>query len=116
MAREKPHCGVSGVPFMNNTTGVVATALSMAALVSFDNSRSWRGVRMERRAIGMEDLIAIGRAIWRKACIYVSHCWGFERRECTEKAGLVIILKAFELPMGGGAFLLVKFELRVRKV
>lgn len=25
-AREKPHCGTSGVPFMNRTTGVAATA------------------------------------------------------------------------------------------
>lgn len=42
LAREKPHCGVSGVPFINNTTGAVATALSIAALVSVDSRRAWR--------------------------------------------------------------------------
>ena len=35
---EKPHCGVSGVPFMNSTTGADATALSIAVRTSFDNS------------------------------------------------------------------------------
>lgn len=39
LALEKPHCGISGVPFMNRTTGVVLTALSIADLVSVDNER-----------------------------------------------------------------------------
>jgi len=49
---------------MNRTTGDVATALSMAALVSVDRRRSWRGVRMERR--GRKDLVARGRADCRR--------------------------------------------------
>ena len=40
LALEKPHCGVSGVPFMNNTTGADPTALSIAALVSVDRRRA----------------------------------------------------------------------------
>jgi hypothetical protein len=44
LALENPHCGVSGVPFMNKTTGADATALSMALRTSFDRSRAWNGV------------------------------------------------------------------------
>ena len=33
-AREKPQAGVSGVPFMNSTTGAEETACSIDALVS----------------------------------------------------------------------------------
>lgn len=36
LALEYPHCGVSGVPFMNSTTGADDTALSMAVRVSDD--------------------------------------------------------------------------------
>ncbi len=35
---EKPHCGVSGVPFMKSTTGADPTALSIAVLTSCDKS------------------------------------------------------------------------------
>ena len=66
-AREKPHWGVSGVPFMKSTTGAEATALSIAALVSEDKRRAWRtegrvkaGVRTARSTEGPE--------IGRKAC------------------------------------------------
>lgn len=46
LARENPHCGVSGVPFMNNTTGVDATALSIAARVSSLRKRAaWKFAR-----------------------------------------------------------------------
>ena len=41
LAREKPHWGVSGVPFMKRTTGAEATALSMAWRVASDNQRFW---------------------------------------------------------------------------
>lgn len=58
LALEKPHCGISGVPFMNSTTGFEATALSMAALVSVDSSRSCEGVRRIR---GLAGVAAIGR-------------------------------------------------------
>lgn len=64
-AREKPHCGVSGVPFMNSTTGEVATALSIAALVSLDSRRAWR---KERRGMAFLEAREMGRATWRKAC------------------------------------------------
>ena len=40
LALENPHCGVSGVPFMNSTTGFEATAFSIAARVFVDNGRS----------------------------------------------------------------------------
>lgn len=48
LAREKPHCGVSGVPFMKRTTGAEATALSMADRVSDEMRRadgSWNAGR-----------------------------------------------------------------------
>jgi hypothetical protein len=47
VAREKPHCGVSGVPFMNRTTGAEETALSIAVRVSLDRRRAWRTEGME---------------------------------------------------------------------
>lgn len=37
-ARENPHMGVSGVPFMNNTTGLEETAFWIWARASFDSS------------------------------------------------------------------------------
>lgn len=52
LAREKPHCGVSGVPFMKSTTGAEATALSMAVRVSVEMKDFWRAVkRVERRGL-----------------------------------------------------------------
>ena len=48
LALEKPHWGISGVPFMNSTTGFEATALSIAALVSVDSRRSCDTVRRIR--------------------------------------------------------------------
>ena len=39
---EKPHCGVSGVPFMKRTTGAEATALSIAVRTSCDRRRVCR--------------------------------------------------------------------------
>ena len=38
LALEKPHCGISGVPFMNSTTGAVPMAFSIAALTSVERS------------------------------------------------------------------------------
>lgn len=40
LALEKPHCGVSGVPFMKRTTGAEATALSIAERTSSERSRA----------------------------------------------------------------------------
>lgn len=40
LALENPHCGVSGVPFINNTTGAVLTASSIAFFVSADRNRA----------------------------------------------------------------------------
>jgi hypothetical protein len=42
LARENPHCGVSGVPFMKRTTGADATALSIADFVCSERNRAWR--------------------------------------------------------------------------
>ncbi len=50
LALENPHCGVSGVPFMNSTTGDEATALSIAERTSSDSSRVCNGVRKRARA------------------------------------------------------------------
>lgn len=50
LALENPHCGVSGVPFMNNTTGDEAMARSIALRTSSDRHRIWKGVR--KRALG----------------------------------------------------------------
>lgn len=52
LALENPHCGVSGVPFMNKTTGDEATARSMAERTSSDSRRAWKGVR-KRAAVGV---------------------------------------------------------------
>ena len=55
---EKPHCGVSGVPFMKRTTGAEATALSIAVRTCCDRRRVWsrwcdiRGWREEAVAEG----------------------------------------------------------------
>lgn len=61
-AREKPHCGNSGVPFMNRTTGEEATALSIAERVSSDRYRRRArryGEIGEERINGLE---IVGRA------------------------------------------------------
>lgn len=50
LALEKPHCGVSGVPFMNSTTGEEATARSIAVRTSSERHRIWKGVR--KRVLG----------------------------------------------------------------
>ena len=65
LALENPHCGVSGVPFINRTTGADPTALSIAARVSVERKRAEMGVNR-----GEENLEAnaAGRAVWRNAC------------------------------------------------
>jgi curli biogenesis system outer membrane secretion channel CsgG len=63
LALEKPHWGISGVPFMNKTTGADSTALSMACLVSCDRKRVCRVAnRDERRGLWR------GRNAVRKTC------------------------------------------------
>ena len=64
LALEKPHCGVSGVPFMNKTTGDDATALSIAERTSSESNRAWNGVR--NRAEGMGRAV-LARVAARKA-------------------------------------------------
>jgi hypothetical protein len=66
LAREKPHCGISGVPFMNRTIGAVATALSMADRTSLESNRVvcwWSEVKREERKG-----LARGRRAWFVAC------------------------------------------------
>jgi hypothetical protein len=65
LALEKPHCGVSGVPFMNRTTGDEATARSIAERTSSDRSLAWKGVR--KRAEGRGRAV-LARVAARKAC------------------------------------------------
>lgn len=64
LALEKPHWGVSGVPFMNRTTGDEAMALSIAERTSSESSRTWNGVR--KRVVG-ERRGALARVAARKA-------------------------------------------------
>jgi hypothetical protein len=66
LALENPHCGVSGVPFMNSTTGADSTALSIAARVSAERKRADMGVR--RLEANLEAKVGAGRAAWRNAC------------------------------------------------
>jgi len=72
LALENPHCGVSGVPFMNKTTGADATALSIAVRTSSDKNRAWKGVT---NRVGAKTRTA-GRArvVARKACECVRNC------------------------------------------
>lgn len=59
LALENPHCGISGVPFINNTTGADDTALSMAVRVSVDRKALWRTAnRGESRGLWR------GRSAW----------------------------------------------------
>lgn len=39
IARENPHCGVSGVPFMKSTIGAAATALGISSRLSCERRR-----------------------------------------------------------------------------
>lgn len=66
LAREKPHCGVSGVPFMNKTTGADATALSIAWRISSESIRICMGVR--KREATAEGRGRVARVVARKAC------------------------------------------------
>lgn len=65
---ENPHCGVSGVPFMNNTTGADPTALSIAVRTSLESSLvcindcEMRGRRVVEVADGCTAAIAPRRA------------------------------------------------------
>jgi hypothetical protein len=61
LALEKPHCGVSGVPFINNTTGADATALSIACFVSADKNLA------DIDEGNLEANRGTGRAAWRSA-------------------------------------------------
>jgi hypothetical protein len=67
LALEKPHCGVSGVPFMNKTTGADATALSIALRTSSERSLAWNGVI---KRVGAKGRVAgvLARVAARKAC------------------------------------------------
>lgn len=70
LARENPHCGVSGVPFMNRTTGAEATALSMAALVSAEMKRACKvvaGPEANDQGLGMTLPFGTDRAMPREA-------------------------------------------------
>lgn len=64
LAREKPHCGVSGVPFMNKTTGADPTALSIAWRTASDSNRRWEA--SERRKV-VDGEAAAGRRVGRTA-------------------------------------------------
>lgn len=81
LAREKPHWGVSGVPFMKSTTGAEPTALSMAwrvesesqrtaMLVGDDNNMGDFALTKEvvaAAAAGLENCAAAGRAACRSS-------------------------------------------------
>jgi len=71
LALENPHCGVSGVPFINSTTGADATALSIACLVSEDRYRKAMGEI--RGTANLEAIVGAGRAACRNAFIASVH-------------------------------------------
>jgi hypothetical protein len=66
LAREKPHWGVSGVPFMKRTTGAEATALSMAWRTASERSRRWAA--SERRKGEGATGVAAGRMAEKAVC------------------------------------------------
>lgn len=70
LAREKPHWGVSGVPFMKRTTGAEPTALSMAWRTASERRRRWAASE-RRKGEGLMGAVA-GRidekAVCRTAC------------------------------------------------
>lgn len=65
LALENPHCGVSGVPFMNRTTGADPTALSIAALVSVERKRAAMGEN--RGEVDLKANAGAGRTACRNA-------------------------------------------------
>ena len=81
-AREKPHCGVSGVPFMNSTTGAEATALSIAERTSVDRKDFWRAAkRGERRGLRR------GRRVWEASCWNVNSARDSRTVDMTDREG-----------------------------
>jgi hypothetical protein len=81
-AREKPHCGVSGVPFMNSTTGAEATALSIAERTSVDRKDFWRAAkRGERRGLRR------GRRVWEATCGCVRGAKHLGMADSTDREG-----------------------------
>ena len=80
LAFENPHCGVSGVPFMNSTTGLEATASSIAALVLVDSNRNCEGVRWVEVVLEKMAIIGIeGRDARQNPCSGGYHI----DRQCT---------------------------------
>jgi hypothetical protein len=74
LAREKPHWGVSGVPFMKRTTGAEPTALSMALRSPSERWRCWAASEKRKgEGVGVVGLrgVTAGRidakAVWRTA-------------------------------------------------
>ena len=67
LALENPHCGVSGVPFMNSTTGADATALSIALRVSVERNDFWRIANRGERS-GLRR----GRRTWPATFTFIS--------------------------------------------
>jgi hypothetical protein len=85
LALENPHCGVSGVPFMNRTTGDEATALSIAERTSSESSRAWNGVK--KRAVGVGRMVfarVAARKAWRmlESEIVRAYIGEVYRRDC----------------------------------
>lgn len=69
VAREKPHCGVSGVPFMKRTTGAEPTALSIAWRVESERYRCAMLSIGDLTKAGLENcaVAAAGRAACRSS-------------------------------------------------
>jgi hypothetical protein len=67
LALENPHCGVSGVPFMNSTTGAVATALSIAPRTCVDRKDFCRAANR-----GESSGLRRGRSACCAVCCHVS--------------------------------------------
>lgn len=66
LALENPHCGVSGVPFINKTTGDEAIARSIALRTSSERHRIWKRVRKRELGRGRTELAQVAaRKAWR---------------------------------------------------
>jgi len=67
LARENPHCGVSGVPFINSTTGADEMAEVMAARVSAERYRRRIVLPAVLVLVGWKYELAIGVLVARRA-------------------------------------------------
>jgi hypothetical protein len=87
LALENPHCGVSGVPFMNNTTGAVATALSIAPRTCVDRKDFCRAANRGDRS-GLRRGRSACCAVCRHLSVLARSLKGYQSTHTADKAVL----------------------------